>query len=100
VNAAPYDVVSALTIDPSSSDEHFLALALQDERVLITEDKDFGELVFIQARPHGPLVRVVELSVDEQVRAVGELLDQHLHELTGQVIVTVTRGRVRIRRRN
>ena len=67
---------------------------------IITEDQDFGELVFVQARPHGPLVRVVELSVDEQVRAVGELLDQHLHELTGQVIVTVTRGRVRIRRRN
>jgi len=68
--------------------------------VLITEDKDFGELVFVQTRPHGPLVRVVELSVDEQVRAVGELLDQHLHELTGRVIVTVTRGRVRIRRRD
>jgi hypothetical protein len=45
-------------------------------------------------------LRVVELTVDEQVRAVGELLDQHLHELTGPVIVTVTRGRVRIRRRN
>lgn len=95
-----HDVVSALAIDPSASDEHLLALALQEDRVVLTEDKDFGELVFVQARPHGPLVRVVELSVDEQVRAVDELLDQHLHELTGQVIVTVTRSRVRIRRRN
>lgn len=94
--AQGHDVVSALAIDPSASDEHLLALALQDDRVLITEDKDFGELVFVQARLHGPLVRVVELSVDEQVRAVGELLDQYLHELTGHVIVTVTR----IRRRN
>jgi predicted nuclease of predicted toxin-antitoxin system len=91
-----HDVVSALAIDPSASDEHLL----QEDRVLLTEDKDFGELVFVQARPHGPLLRVVELSVDEQVGAVGELLEQHLHELTGPVIVTVTRGRVRIRRRN
>ena len=44
--------------------------------MLLTEDKAFGELVFVQARPHGPLVRVVELSVDEQVRTVGELLDR------------------------
>jgi predicted nuclease of predicted toxin-antitoxin system len=98
--AQGHDVLSALAIDPSASDEHLLALALQEDRVLLTEDKDFGELVFVQARPHGPLLRVVELSVDEQVRAVGELLAQHLHELTGPVIVTVTRGRVRIRRRN
>jgi predicted nuclease of predicted toxin-antitoxin system len=67
--AQGHDVVSALAIDPSASDERLMALALQEDRVLLTEDKDFGELVFVQARPHGPLVRVVELSVDEQVRA-------------------------------
>lgn len=96
--AEGHDVASALAIDPSASDERLLALAFQDDRVLITEDKDFGELVFVQGRPHGPLVRVVELSVDEQVRAIGELLDQRLGELTGSVIVTITRGRIRIRR--
>jgi hypothetical protein len=45
------------------------------------------------------VVRVVQLSVDEQVRAVGEMLDQHSHELIGPVIVTISRGRIRIRRR-
>ncbi len=45
--------------------------------------QDLGELVFVQARPHGPLVRVVELSVDEQVRAVGELLEQRLTARAG-----------------
>jgi predicted nuclease of predicted toxin-antitoxin system len=92
--------LSALAVDPRSSDERLLDLALQDDRVLITEDKDFGELMFVQNRPHGPVVRVVELSVDEQVRAIGEVLEQHSQELSGQVIVTITRARVRIRRRN
>ena len=41
--ALGHDVVSALAIDPSASDEHLLALALQDDRVLLTEDKDFGD---------------------------------------------------------
>lgn len=93
-----HDVVSALTVDPSASDDHLLATAFEEGRALITEDKDFGELVFVQARPHGPLIRVVELSADEQVQAIRELLEQHAEELMGPVIVTVTRGRFRIRR--
>ena len=43
-----HDVVSALEWgDPRASDEVLLALATSEERVLITEDKDFGELVFV-----------------------------------------------------
>ena len=91
-------MLSVVDVDPCASDEQIMDLALQDDRILITADKDFGELVFVQNRPHGPWIRVVELSVVEQVRAVTGLLDQHDHELTGQVIVTITRGRIRIRR--
>ena len=97
--AQGHDVLSVVDVDTRASDERIMELARQEDRVLITEDKDFGELVFVRDRPHGPLVRVVELSVVEQVQAVDELLEQHYHELTGQVIVTIARGRIRIRRR-
>jgi predicted nuclease of predicted toxin-antitoxin system len=95
-----HDVLSALAIDPRATDDQLMELALRDDRVLITEDKDFGELIFVRKRNHGPVVRLVELSIDDQVSAVRELLDHHANELTGQVIVTLTRGRLRIRRRN
>ena len=98
--AQGHDVLSALAIDPRASDKRLLEFALREDRVLITEDKDFGELIFVQHHAHGPMVRLVELSVDEQVTAISELLEQYPHELTGQVIVTITRGRIRIRRRN
>jgi predicted nuclease of predicted toxin-antitoxin system len=93
-----HDVLSAMAVDPKASDEQLMALALHDERVLITEDKDFGELIFVRRLPHGPMVRLVELSVDEQVRAMTEVLERHAAEITGTTIVTVTRGRIRIRR--
>ncbi len=93
-----HDVLSAITIDLKASDERLLSLAFQDERVLVTEDKDFGELAFVRRLPHGPIVRLVELTVDEQVNGMAELLEHHAAELTGAVIVTVTRGRIRIRR--
>lgn len=31
-------------------DEHLLTLAYKEKRVLITNDKDFGELIFLQKR--------------------------------------------------
>jgi predicted nuclease of predicted toxin-antitoxin system len=94
-----HDVLSGISIDPRASDEHLLEVALREERILITEDKDFGELLFVQHRPHGPLVRIVELAVEEQVQAIGELLDQYADQLIGPVIVTISRGRIRVRRR-
>ena len=93
-----HDVLSAVAVDPRASDERLLGLALQDERVLVTEDKDFGELVFVRRLPHGPIVRLVELTVDQQVGGMTELLDRHVAELTGPVMITITRGRIRIRR--
>jgi predicted nuclease of predicted toxin-antitoxin system len=96
--AQGHDSISALAIDPTASDDRLMALALEEERVLVTEDKDFGELIFVRRLPHGPIVRLVELAVDDQVKGLVELLEQHGSELTGAVIVTVTRGRIRIRR--
>jgi predicted nuclease of predicted toxin-antitoxin system len=98
--AQRHDVISAIAIDPRASDVTLIEHALREDRVLITEDKDFGELIFVQGNPHGPLVRLVKLSVDEQVEAVRELLETHPADLTGAVIITISRGRIRIRRRN
>ena len=93
-----HDVLAAVAVDPRASDERLMALALEDEHVLITEDKDFGELVFVRKLPHGPIVRMVELTVDQHVSGMAELLERHAGELAGSVIITITRGRIRIRR--
>lgn len=95
-----HDVLSAVSIDSRSSDEELLRIAKAEDRVLVTEDKDFGEIVFARGHEHGTVVRLVELSVDQQVRAIDELLEQYADELAGAAIVTITLGRVRIRRRD
>ena len=93
-----HDVRSAVAIDPKISDERLMAVALEEDRVLVTEDKDFGELVFVRRLPHGPIVRLVDLPVEEQVRGMAELVENHATDLTGPATITVTRGRIRIRR--
>lgn len=92
-----HDALSVLAIDPKASDEEVLEFAEKDDRVLVTEDKDFGELVFVRGLSHGPIVRLVELTVEEQLTGMRELLHQHAQDLVGRVVVTVTRGRIRIR---
>lgn len=42
--AAGFDVVRAVDVCPSADDEVVLATAFQQQRVLLTEDKDFGDL--------------------------------------------------------
>jgi len=46
---------------------------------------------------NGPIVRLVQLTVDEQLGGVRELLERHAALITGPVIVTITRERIRIR---
>ncbi len=46
LEAAGHDVVAVATMMPGASDEAVIARAASDGRVLVTEDKDFGELAF------------------------------------------------------
>ena len=80
-----------------ASDETLLALAYEERRVLVTEDKDFGELVFLRRLPHPCVVRLVGLRVAEQVDAVRSLIERHGDALRAGAIVVMTRRRVRIR---
>lgn len=92
-----HDVLSALDIDPRASDETLLAVALRETRVLVTEDKDFGELVFVRRLPHPTIVRLVEMRIDDQVAALRELLSHYTTALEAGALFVVTRDRVRVR---
>ena len=92
-----YDVISGLEIDPRASDEVLLGLANQEERVLITEDKDFGELVYLRHLPHPCIIRFVDMRVEEKTAAMKKLIECHSDAMKEGSIIVVTQRRVRIR---
>ena len=92
-----HDVLSGLDIDPRATDEAFLELANREGRVLITEDKDFGELVFVRRLPHPCIIRFVDMRVAEKVVAMSELIDRHADAMEEGALIVVTPTRVRIR---
>jgi predicted nuclease of predicted toxin-antitoxin system len=93
-----HDVISAADLAPSLPDASLLALALNEGRILVTQDKDFGELAFVHKLPHGPVIRLVDMTIDQQVTAVEELLRSHADDLVGRTLVVVSIERTRTRR--
>jgi predicted nuclease of predicted toxin-antitoxin system len=51
LRGAGHDVVWATELDPRQDDEHWLELAESDRRLLLTHDKDFGDLIFRDGWP-------------------------------------------------
>ena len=92
-----HDILSISEMNPKSSDEEIMSLATQEQRAIITEDKDFGELIFLRRLPHPCIIRLVGMSVADRVNAVLELIENHTQAIESGFIITVTQNRVRIR---
>ena len=93
-----HDLVLAADLGMSRSpDEHLLETALEQKRILITRDKDFGNLVFVQRRRvgviclrirasdrdrvHEELVRALSLYTEDALRASFMTVTAHGHRL-------------------
>jgi predicted nuclease of predicted toxin-antitoxin system len=80
-----------------SGDEAILARAHTERRVLITLDKDFGELAIVRAIPHSGIVRLVEIAATRQGSVSNMIVQQYGSVLSAGGIVTVEPNRVRVR---
>jgi predicted nuclease of predicted toxin-antitoxin system len=97
---AGHDLIAIAETAGSSSDEAVMEKARTEGRVLITEDRDFGELIYARGRPtegvlfvkfHSRLRHAKNAAVVEAVAKLGE-------RLRGAFTV-IEPGRVRLARR-
>lgn len=91
-----FDVTWTTEINPHMQDDAILALANEQERILITVDKDFGDLIFHQGLPTKGVIRLEDARPTVQIRYLRTLLDRHLDELENHFTV-VEGGRIRVR---
>jgi predicted nuclease of predicted toxin-antitoxin system len=71
-------VFSVTNLNPEMEDIHILDLANKEDAVIITMDKDFGELVFKNLLPHrGVLLLRLEDAISAEKLAVIETLIPH-----------------------
>jgi predicted nuclease of predicted toxin-antitoxin system len=99
LRAEGHTVVYVLELAPSVPDPEVVSLAARESALLLTADKDFGELIFRQRRTaHGViLIRLSGLSADLKAALVATALREHAAELPGSFAV-IAPGGVRIRK--
>jgi predicted nuclease of predicted toxin-antitoxin system len=91
-----HDVFSVYEQARGITDEEVLRIALENERILITVDKDFGEKIFREKHPHHGviLLRLKDERSKNKIAAMERLLANFATRLSGQFIV-MTDTRVR-----
>jgi predicted nuclease of predicted toxin-antitoxin system len=97
LKAAGHDVIWAGDWDKDPGDEEILSIAHQEGRVLVTLDKDFGELAVLFGRPHSGILRLVNLSSQEQGIICVKVLKDYRINLAHGALITAERDRVRVR---
>ncbi len=98
LRSAGHDVLAVAEAMPQADDQEILARAMTEGRILVTNDKDFGELVFRggQASHGAMLLRSHDDIPTNRVRVVKTILEQYADRLAGHFTVGTESG-VRIR---
>ena len=99
LRSAEYDVLSVAESFPSVSDQQVLRHATKEKRILLTEDKDFGEWVFAHGENVSGVI-LIRFPANARTRLGKEitlLVDEHGIELK-KCFVVLEPGRARLRK--
>jgi len=91
-----YDVKWIPDYDCEILDEELLNLANTQRRILITNDKDFGELTFLQKRISTGIIllRIRGQKAQDKVKLLDKLLQKYSDKLLGHFVV-ITKNKIR-----
>lgn len=92
-----WDVAWGPADNPDPGDEQVLAWAQRTGRVLVTLDKDFGELVHNRGLAHAGILRLQRAAPRDQAALIARVVTSHAHVLEARAIVVATPDRVRVR---
>lgn len=94
-----YDSASIAEDSPSLEDIKILKQAYEQNRILLTNDKDFGSLIFKEKLKSKGLIlfRLKDQSSQAKIEILKYILENYKERLQGNFIV-VTKNKIRIRK--
>ena len=92
-----HEVFSIYEYARGMHDDDIVRKAFDENWILITNDKDFGEQVYREQKPHHGIVllRLEDERAESKIEVLKRLLNSHADRLLGQFVV-VTEKSVRI----
>lgn len=97
LRSAGHDVLSVTEITPRAEDSDIIELALKEKGILLTEDKDFGQLVYAHGRETlGVIFLRFPHSARERISEDVCTFAKEWREKLVRSFVTVQPGRIRM----
>jgi predicted nuclease of predicted toxin-antitoxin system len=95
-----HDVFSVFDDSRGIDDDEILELAVKEDWIIVTSDKDFGEKIFRDRREHRGVVllRLTDERSASKIATLQKLLESHADKLAGQFVV-VSERQVRFARK-
>ena len=96
---AEQEVKAIIELSPGISDDEVLTLANRLNAILLTEDKDFGELTYRLKKPNKGILlfRLSGESTENKIRILKQILTEYGERL-GDSFTVVTVNKVRIKK--
>jgi predicted nuclease of predicted toxin-antitoxin system len=78
-----YDTKTVRSLDPRMPDQEIVRLAAIEQRIVVTMDKDFGELVYHSGMHHCGilLLRLEDATGSEKQRVIAKILEKYADNL-------------------
>ncbi len=91
-----YDVKWMLEENPFLNDEDILLISINEKRILLTNDKDFGELIFKKNKNMFGVIlfRIQQNEIELKVKIIDSLIKSHKDKLEFKFIV-VSKNKIR-----
>lgn len=84
-----YSIYSVISLNPEISDSEIISLASESNSVIITMDKDFGELVYNRNFVHKGilLLRLEDAVAEEKLASIQNIIPEHIDKLKNKFSV-------------
>jgi predicted nuclease of predicted toxin-antitoxin system len=92
-----HDVVASGVDYPHAlTDRELLAIAHREQRIVLTNDKDFGDLVFRDRLPHAGVIlfRLGYVPIDVRITLLRQALIDHAEHLEQFIVISPHRSRI------
>ena len=91
-----FDSVSVIEIMKGAEDIDIIKRAKKENRIIITNDKDFGWLATIYKPPGLILLRLKKETIQTKIRVIHNIINKHQNSIYGNIIIA-TEKKIRIK---
>jgi len=93
-----HDAVWSGSWDQDPGDRAILETAHLQNRILVTLDKDFGELAILKGMPHKGIIRLSGFRTAQMAKIIDHLVKTYHQDLVQGAIITANPERIHIRK--